>query len=129
MRRYLLAMAIRTACFPLAVWAFASGRYVLAGIAAVGAAVIPTFAVMLANAVDQRSRPGDAVVAPVQGLTPGRSTTPDPRPEGSQEAGHADDGAVAGSDDTPIRGTIISSTDTAYPASGPAPGHGEETGR
>lgn len=129
MRRYLLAMAIRTACFPLAVWAFASGRYVLAGVAAVGAAIIPTFAVMLANAVDRRSQPADDVVAPVQGLGPGRSAAPGPDPESDPEAGHAADGArVAEPDDTPIRGTIISSRDTAYPARDPAPGRGEETG-
>ncbi|QFG68720.1 DUF3099 domain-containing protein [Ornithinimicrobium pratense] len=130
MRRYLLAMAIRTACFPLAVWAYASGRYVLAGVAAVGAAVIPTFAVMLANAVDRRSVPTDEVIAPVQGLGPGRSAAPGPEPQGEPEGWHAAGGAaVAESDETPIRGKVISSRDTAYPVPGAASTHDEEDGQ
>lgn len=120
MRQYLLAMAIRTACFPLAVWAFATGRYVVATIAAVGAAVIPSFAVMLANATDRRNLPSEDVVAsPVQGLGPGRAAAPGPVPEGPDGSAQAADVASV-PDDGPIQGTVLSSRHTAYPASEPA---------
>ncbi len=120
MRQYLLAMAVRTACFPLAVWAFATERYVVATVAALGAAIIPSFAVMLANATDRRNLPSEDVVAsPVQGLGPGRTAAPRPAPEGPHDGGHAAAGGPVG-DDTPIQGTVLSSRDTAYPAADPA---------
>lgn len=105
MKNYLWAMGIRTACFPLAVWAFASGRYVLAWTAAIGAAIIPSFAVMLANAVDRRQNPAQQEPAsPVQGLGAGRSASPPPGPS-----------EAPGADDDPIQGTIVSRSETAYP--------------
>lgn len=106
MKRYLWAMGIRTACFPLAVWAFASGRYVLAWTAAIGAAVIPSFAVMLANAVDRRQDPArEEPASPVRGLGAGPSAgQPPPGPAQAPAA-----------DDDPIQGTIVSRSETAYP--------------
>ncbi|ANS77673.1 hypothetical protein SGUI_0277 [Serinicoccus hydrothermalis] len=81
MWQYLLAMGVRTASFPLAVWAFTTERYALAWIAVAFAAVIPAFAVMLANAVDQRRGPAAAPRSPTRGLeaAPGRSSSSEPR--------------------------------------------------
>lgn len=115
MKHYLWAMGVRTACFPLAVWAFATGRYGLAWVAAIGAAVIPSFAVMLANAVDHKQTPAkDGLASPVPGLGPGRQETPAPQGSPATDGG----GSPAQHDppDTPILGTIVSSRDTPYPA-------------
>lgn len=116
MRNYLVAMGIRTACLPLAVWAFSTERYALAWVAAVGAAFIPSFAVMLANAVDRRQLPSDATVAsPVQGLGPGRPAADDPGPEPASP----DEGSSGAGTDAPLQGTVVSSRDTAYPTAPP----------
>ena len=48
-RRYLIMMAFRIACFVLTIVLFASGAGWLAAIPAVGAIVIPYFAVVFAN--------------------------------------------------------------------------------
>jgi hypothetical protein len=48
-RRYLIMMAFRVGCFVLAVALFAAGAGWLAAIPAVGALVIPYFAVVFAN--------------------------------------------------------------------------------
>jgi hypothetical protein len=48
-RRYLIMMAFRVACFVLTIVLFASGAGWLAAIPAVGAIVIPYFAVVFAN--------------------------------------------------------------------------------
>ena len=48
-RRYLIMMAIRVVCFVLTIMLFASGAGWLAAIPAVGAIVIPYFAVVFAN--------------------------------------------------------------------------------
>ena len=48
-RRYLIMMAFRVACFGLTVALFAAGAGWLAAIPAVGALVIPYFAVVFAN--------------------------------------------------------------------------------
>jgi hypothetical protein len=48
-RRYLIMMAIRVACFGLAVALFAAGAGWFAAIPGVGALVIPYFAVVFAN--------------------------------------------------------------------------------
>ena len=48
-RRYLIMMAFRVACFVLTIVLFASGAGWLAAIPAVGALVIPYFAVVFAN--------------------------------------------------------------------------------
>jgi hypothetical protein len=120
MKHYLLAMGIRTACFPLAVWAFATERYVVAWVAALAAILIPSFAVMLANAVDRRQAPvADEVRSPRQGLGPGPAASAAPQPQagsGPAETPRPD------SADTPIQGTIVSSRDTAYPGAGPVRG-------
>ena len=56
MRHYLVAMGVRTLSFPVAVWAFVQEYYVLAGVLAVLAAVLPSFAVMIANAASSAPR-------------------------------------------------------------------------
>jgi hypothetical protein len=48
-RRYLIMMAVRVACFGIAVALFAAGAGWFAAIPAVGAIVIPYFAVVFAN--------------------------------------------------------------------------------
>lgn len=99
MRSYLLAMGFRTVAFPLAVWAIVSEWYVVGSLLVVAAAVLPSVAVMLANAVDRRaSVTGPAPRSPVQGLGAGRGT-------GDEEP--ADEVPVT--DDGPIVGTVVSS--------------------
>ena len=98
MRSYLLAMGFRTISFPLAVWAIVSEWYVVGALLVVAAAVLPSIAVMLANAVDRRaSVTGPAPRSPVQGLGAG------PVP-----ADEDDDRPPARSDDGPIVGTVVS---------------------
>lgn len=102
MRSYLLAMGIRTASFPLAVWAILSEWYLVGSLLVAAAVVLPSVAVMVANAVDRRTTvTGPAPRSPVQGLGPASGTTTDgasPGPPGS--AGPADEG--------PIVGTVVS---------------------
>lgn len=87
MKQYLLAMGVRTLSFPLAVWAFVEQRYVLAGILAFLAAVIPSFAVMLANAVDRRQAPTtDELRSPTLSLGPARQPPEDRDASGSPRA-------------------------------------------
>lgn len=69
MRTYLIAMGIRTVCFPLAVWALVSGWILLGWVLGLVAVVMPSLAVMLANAVDQRRQPGEPE-SPVRALPP-----------------------------------------------------------
>lgn len=77
MWQYLLAMGIRTAAFPVAIWAFTTQRYAVAWVAVALAVVIPSFAVMLANAVDHRQAPADdAPRSPARGLGPATRHTP-----------------------------------------------------
>ena len=68
MRRYLTAMGVRTISFPVAVWGFSAEHYVLATVAALLATLIPSVAVMVANAVDHRQARPAAPASPVQGL-------------------------------------------------------------
>lgn len=85
-------MGVRTVSFPLAVWAFSAELYVLAWTLAALATFIPSFAVMIANAVDERRRTPQAPVSPVQGLGPGRTAE---RPtEASEEAAQVVSGEV-----------------------------------
>lgn len=70
MRTYLIAMAIRTVCFPLAVWALVSGWMLVGWTLGIVAVVMPSLAVMLANAVDRRRRPAGEVQSPVRALPP-----------------------------------------------------------
>lgn len=127
MKQYLWAMGIRTLCFPLAVWAFTAGRYWLAGIAATGAALIPSFAVMFANAVDRRQQPdSDEVTSPTLRLGPGAgaagadsASAPDAEAATAEHPGREQDAEAAPRPpDDPIQGTVVSSRDTAYPRRG-----------
>lgn len=109
MRNYLVAMGIRTACFPLAVWAFTVEEFVLAWIAALGAIFIPSFAVMLANAVDRRQvAPDDSTVSPVQALGPVAT----PEAAGARST-------VPGATPYPVQGTVVSRQDAAQRAQEP----------
>lgn len=102
MRRYLFAMGIRTLAFPVAVWAFTTQRYTLAWIAAILAAVIPSFAVMLANAVDRRQ-----VTSPVAPVSPtlrlGPATDPADVADGPAPETPAEGPSV-------IQGTVVRDT-------------------
>lgn len=69
MRAYLIAMSIRIASFPLSVWAFVSGYFVVGCILATAAILLPSFAVMLANNPDQR-RANAGPISPVRALPP-----------------------------------------------------------
>lgn len=82
MRSYLIAMGIRTASFPLAVWAIVSEWYLVGSLLVAAAVVLPSVAVMIANAVDRRtSVTGPAPQSPVQGLGTAAGTTgEEPRP-------------------------------------------------
>lgn len=69
LRGYLIAMTIRIASFPLAVWALMTGHIIIGSILAAAAILLPSFAVMLANNVDQRHS-GTGPVSPVRALPP-----------------------------------------------------------
>ena len=84
--RYLLSMAIRTACVVLAVVTSGWLRWVFLA----GAILLPYLAVVLANAGRERSRPPDAVVDP-RAITAGPTTAPTAGP-GAPE-GEADEHA------------------------------------
>lgn len=104
MKQYLLAMGIRTLSFPLAVWAFVQEFYVLAGVLAVLAAIIPSFAVMLANAVDRRQAPStDEVLSPALELGPGTQPSAPAQEPGRSEV---------------ITGTVVDRHETTSPAQG-----------
>jgi predicted anti-sigma-YlaC factor YlaD len=80
MRRYLVSMGIRTACFILAVVALAVLHWTVIGwTLVVGAAVLPYVAVVMANAA--RS-PQSTVLGPV---TPNNDTTPQIAPRRPDE--------------------------------------------
>jgi hypothetical protein len=69
-RRYLVTMGIRTACFLLAAWTGASGRpWYVWGSFALFAVVLPYVAVVMANAVRPR----------VQGMVQPATPSPDDR--------------------------------------------------
>ncbi|MGC5585702.1 DUF3099 domain-containing protein [Ornithinimicrobium sp. W1665] len=121
MRSYLVAMGIRTASFPLAVWAIVSEWYLVGSLLVAAAVVLPSVAVMVANAVDRRtSVTGPAPLSPVRGLGP--APAPGPVSGAADEPGSGDPatGAAAGrpsgvadrptaDDDGPIVGTVVSS--------------------
>lgn len=126
MKHYLIAMGIRTASFPVAVWAFTEGWYAVSLVAAVAAIFIPSFAVMLVNAVDRRTVVSEPVRSPVRGLGTGSSASAGASsgsPAGS--ASPAGAGGVAADVDAPLTGTIISRQDTAYPPHEGEPGRRE----
>jgi hypothetical protein len=81
MRRYLVSMGIRTACFILAVVALAVLHWTVIGwTLVVGAAVLPYIAVVMANAA--RS-PQSTTLGPV---TPDSDTTPQISPRRPEES-------------------------------------------
>ncbi|HEY7429286.1 MAG TPA: DUF3099 domain-containing protein [Streptosporangiaceae bacterium] len=57
-RRYLIMMAVRVVCFGVALVLFTQGAGWFAAIPAVGALVIPYFAVVFANGGREPSKPG-----------------------------------------------------------------------
>ncbi|MGB7425797.1 MAG: DUF3099 domain-containing protein [Ornithinimicrobium sp.] len=69
LRGYLIAMSIRIASFPLAVWALSTGHIIIGSILAAAAVLLPSFAVMLANNVDQRQSKS-MLTSPVRALPP-----------------------------------------------------------
>lgn len=104
MRNYLLAMGLRIVGFPVSVWLLLNGFVALGVVLAVFATVVPSIAVVIANAVDRRgtSTQDATPVSPVQGLGPGPvvpDEAPGPTPSRAEE----------------IRGTVVSSRETPYP--------------
>lgn len=81
MRTYLFAMAVRTVSFPLAVWALLSGWTVVGILLALAATVLPQVAVMIANAVDNRTSPRDGPVSPTRALPQGGPLRPTDGPD------------------------------------------------
>lgn len=109
MRSYLIAMGVRTLSFPVAIWAFLNDHLVLGWVFVVLAVLIPSVAVMLANAVDRRgTSSGAAPRSPVQGLGPAA-----PPEAGGPTAAPSATGPSPTQD--PIVGTVVTSHDTAYP--------------
>ncbi|MFX0538690.1 DUF3099 domain-containing protein [Ornithinimicrobium sp. Y1847] len=132
MRTYLIAMGIRTASFPIAIWAFLHDHPIIGWIFVIMAVIIPSFAVMLANAVDHRGE-STGPVSPVQQLGTGRSpepapseqTTPDQTtpeqpnldqttPGDSDRSGADRHTGASGHASETITGTVVSRRDTAY---------------
>lgn len=119
MRNYLIAMAVRILGFPVAVWLLLNGYVALGAALAVVATVVPSIAVVVANAVDHRTTTGSgpAPASPVRGLAAAPSPT-----DGDQ--------GVPGSpapDDGPILGTVVSSRDLPPTPREPGPA-GEHDG-
>lgn len=85
LRTYLIAMAVRTVSFPLAVWALMSGWVVVGVILAAAATFLPQIAVTIANVVDNRTTGTGTVVSPTRALPQG----PD-----DQERGQGPDAGV-----------------------------------
>ena len=120
MRNYLIAMGVRIVGFPIAVWLLLHGFVVVGALLAAGATVMPSIAVVIANAVDRRgtSTQDAAPVSPVQGLGPA--------------AQPADPGGSVPTQDEAIPGTILSSRDTPYRGpegdAGPGPADDRDQG-
>lgn len=98
MRAYLISMIIRTVSFPLAIWAFVSEWFVVGWVFAAIAVLVPSFAVMIANAVDRRR------------VTTGESLTSPQRALGAPEQPRADDPDLADGAQQPIVSTVIPGT-------------------
>lgn len=115
MRNYLLAMGLRIVGFPLSVWLLLNGYLVPGVILAAVATVIPSIAVVVANAVDRRgsSPASSAPTSPVQGLGPGAVET---------EAREQERDGSATPPAEQIRGTVVSRRETPYPAPRTDPG-------
>lgn len=115
MRSYLVAMGVRTLSFPVAIWAFVNDHLVIGWIFVVLAVIIPSVAVMLANAVDHRGESRGAPESPVQGLAA------PPAPDQERAAGDAEADPARPSGDV-VSGEVVTSRDTAYPSSHPRTG-------
>jgi Protein of unknown function (DUF3099) len=91
-RRYLIMMGIRVVCFAVAVLLFAQGAGWLAAIPAVGAIVIPYFAVVFANGGREPTslRGFRAYEPPLPVPHPG--PVQDPAPGTAAPPGHRSDG-------------------------------------
>lgn len=127
MKHYLIAMGIRTASFPVAVWAFTEGWYAVSLVTAIAAIFIPSFAVMLVNAVDRRTVVSEPVRSPVRGLGTGSSASAEAA-SGSSAGSAAPAGAgggVVADVDAPLTGVVLSRQDTAYPPHEGEPGRRE----
>jgi hypothetical protein len=117
MRNYLVAMGFRIVGFPVSVWLLLHDFVVLGAALAVCATVMPSIAVVIANAVDRRgtSTQDATPVSPVQGLGP----SPHPAEEDAPPTGRA---PTAGDQ---IPGTVVASHETPYPRRAEeAPGDG-----
>ena len=68
LRTYLIAMAIRTVSFPLAVWALLSDWIIVGLVLAAAATFLPQFAATLANAIDNRTTGGGTPISPTVAL-------------------------------------------------------------
>jgi Protein of unknown function (DUF3099) len=97
-RRYLLMMAIRVVCFIVAVVLFVAHQHWLAAIPAIGAIVIPYFAVVFANGgrepsntrglrIYQPNLPDRYLAAQDPAPEPSRSATADPPPASASDEG------------------------------------------
>jgi hypothetical protein len=91
-RRYLIMMAIRVVCFVIAVVVFAKGGGWLTAIPAVGAIVIPYFAVVFANGGREPSSTKGFRAYEPNLPTPYRPPGPADRDNGSQPSGPANNG-------------------------------------
>ena len=98
-RRYLIMMGFRVACFVLTIVLFASGAGWLAAIPAVGAIVIPYFAVVFANGGREPS--STRGLLPYEPNLPERFSGPSEGPSRSATSGSE---ATSGSDGMPSRG-------------------------
>src|SRR6266705_6437927 len=94
-RRYLIMMAIRVVCFVIAVVVFAQGGGWLTAIPAVGAIVIPYFAVVFANGGREPSSTRGFRAYEPNLPTPYRPPVPG-APDGSPAPGQPDDGGAVG---------------------------------
>ena len=97
-RRYLVMMGIRVACFLVAILLFVTHAGWLAAIPAVGAIVIPYFAVVFANGGREPS--STRGLLPYEPNLPERFSGPSEGPSRSATSGSA---ATSGSDGVPSR--------------------------
>lgn len=113
MRNYLIAMGVRIVGFPVSVWLLLHGFVAVGVVLAAGATIMPSIAVVIANAVDRRGTSAEEAspVSPVQGLGPA-SPVPGPGTAGRAAPPPAE----------PITGTVVSSRDTPYPPVRPPAG-------
>lgn len=96
MRKYTIAMVVRTISFPLAVWAFLSGWVIVGWILMLAAVVLPAIAVGIANTVDERR-----IAAAAKPVVPEHVRIEQSDPE---EAGRRDDHEAAGEPTTLVLG-------------------------